>query len=838
MTVQPSAGRLYASVRRHAYSICFLLLAFLTAVLLGFFLFVSHRQTGRTIAINSANEANVLASQLEAALRRIDATSDLIGQHLIPELRAGHFSPQAIRHATSHLQTLCRAFPEIRGHAFYDAEGRLVFSSNPDEAPASIADQPYFLQSKQFPTEGLHFSQTLLAKPLIMIASQAVLAADGSFQGLIVTPIDLGFFESLFAQMDVGRDGAVGIRRNDTSALVLRWPPMPSKLNSPAEDIPPQRLIERGIFKGVIRYPGITDGVDRIFAFHCLTPSPFYVLVGRGASEQFADWRRMAGITTTLTAMGLLVMGLFIKRMRNSKQRLHLSEQHYQAIIENQPDAVCRWLPDTTLTFTNSKYAELCGFAEEESLLGRRWIEMVPTAERPAILAAHAQLMASGVPLSRESLSVLDNGTSRHIHWMEAPLLDSSGRCVEVQSVGRDITELRRSEAERQRLHTQLIQAQKMEAIGTLAGGIAHDFNNILGAIIGYTEIALDACPPDSAVARDLTNVLNAGYRAVDLVKQILAFSRQTVTERTTLLPAPIVKEAVKLLRPTLPSTIAIETRIDDAGRSILADPVQIQQIVMNLCTNAFHAMETTGGTLTITLADRDIAVDEIPDQAKVLPGPFVELTVADTGTGIAPEIRDKIFEPFFTTKSVSKGTGMGLSIIHGIVTSYQGLLSCDSTPGQGTCFRVLLPASTPADEAERETAERALPGRERILFVDDEPILAELGQTMLERLGYQATACTDSTVALAAFRNHPDLFDAVVTDHTMPGLTGMEMARQMLAIRPDLPIVLCTGYSSLVTKDAVLAAGIKGFAFKPLPRKELAALLRQVLDASDRPAA
>ena len=824
-------NRARSPLRKHAYLTYFVLLTSLTLVLLGFFLFISYRQTEQTIAISSANEAHVLASQMEAALRRIQATSDVVAHNLLPEALAAQFSPDAIAHANNHLQALCRSFPEVRGHRYYDAEGRLVFTSDPATTEGSIADHPYFQQIRQQPRQELFFSETLPTTPLTLVASQAVLADDGTFLGLVVTPIDLGFFEDLFARMDVGSEGMISIRRSDTSRLVVRWPVVPKMLNNPAKDIPPQQQIERGTAQGVVRYVGATDGVDRTFAFHSVAPFPFYVLVGRATAEQFAGWRKMAAITSALTVIGLVLLGLFLARLKDSEQRLRRSEHHYQAIVESQHDAVCRWRPDTTLTFANSKYVEMCATNGEETLVGHRWIELIPVEERAAILAGHALLMASPAPQSRESIVRLKDGSGRHIHWVDVPLLDAAGHCVEVQSVGRDLTELRQSEAEQQRLHNQLIHAQKMEAIGTLAGGIAHDFNNILGAIIGYTEMALDGCPPDSVVARDLGNVLKASQRAVALVKQILAFSRQAASERSTLAPALIVKEAVQLLRPTLPSTIAIVEAIEANARSIHADPVQIQQIVMNLCTNAFHAMEQTGGTLTIALKNRELCREELRDHPEVQPGTFVELAISDTGTGIPPEIRDKIFEPYFTTKEVGKGTGMGLSIIHGIVTSSRGVLTCESAPGTGTTFRIALPAIDEEGPAEIGLVEEAVPGKEHILFVDDEPLLVELGKTMLERLGYEVTACTGSAEALATFRAHPARFDAVVTDQTMPGMTGLEMAGHMLALRPAVPILLCTGYSSLVSEETALAMGIKGFALKPLTQKELSALLRAILD-------
>jgi CheY-like chemotaxis protein len=370
-----------------------------------------------------------------------------------------------------------------------------------------------------------------------------------------------------------------------------------------------------------------------------------------------------------------------------------------------------------------------------------------------------------------------------------------------------------------------------MEAIGTLAGGIAHDFNNILGAVLGYTEMARDASPAGSAIAHDLDKVLEAGRRATNLVKQILAFSRQASTERVPLKPVHLVKEALKLLRPALPSTITIKQHLDTATRAILADPTQVHQIVMNLCTNAYHAMEQTGGILEITLKNCELSPQDLPPPSAMPAGSFVVLSIADTGPGIAPAIRSKIFEPYFTTKEVGKGTGMGLSIVHGIVTAMGGFVTCEGEPGKGSIFHVYFPASEQEAAAATKPVETVLAGQERILFIDDEEMLAEMGKIMLERLGYEVTVHTGSREALAAFQSQPEQFDAVITDQTMPGLTGVELAGRMLRIRPDIPIILCTGYSNLVNEEQAKALGIKGFIMKPMTKKDIAQLLRVVLE-------
>lgn len=391
------------------------------------------------------------------------------------------------------------------------------------------------------------------------------------------------------------------------------------------------------------------------------------------------------------------------------------------------------------------------------------------------------------------------------------------------------------ADEEKKKLQSQLLHAQKMEAIGTLAGGIAHDFNNILGAILGYAEMAQEDSEPGSKVSDDLDRVIEAGNRAAGLVKQILAFSRQKVSESVPLDPQHIIIEAVKLLRPSLPSTIAITQQLSNHIHTIIADPTQIHQIVMNLCTNAFHAMEKTGGTLGIRLENRELAAQDTQPYPGTEPGQFVVLSISDTGPGISSEFRDRIFDPYFTTKGIGKGTGMGLAIVHGISKSLGGFVTCESTLGQGTVFRVFFPATLTEAAPALATSTEIIPtGKEHVLYVDDEKILTELGQTMLERLGYQVTLCADSNAALSLIQENPCKFDILITDQTMPGMTGFDLARHVLQIRPNLPIILCTGYSNLVDEETARQAGIRGFIMKPLAKKHLAELLAKIKNESN----
>lgn len=395
----------------------------------------------------------------------------------------------------------------------------------------------------------------------------------------------------------------------------------------------------------------------------------------------------------------------------------------------------------------------------------------------------------------------------------------------------REIAERKLAEEQRQKLETQLQQSQKMEAIGTLAGGIAHDFNNILGAIIGYAEMIKGDCPDDSSLFHDIDQVLQAANRAKDLVRQILTFSRQAEANKIPVEPSLIIKEAIKLLRSSIPTTIAIVQDIDANAGFVLADPTQIHQILLNLCTNAFHAMEKEGGTLTISLHKKALSLYEPGRESTILSKKFLQLSVRDTGEGIDPKIQEKIFDPYFTTKEVGKGTGMGLAMVHGIVQSCGGFINCVSRLGEGTVFHINLPSFEDHASQENDSKEPVPQGTEHILLIDDEEILLDMSKIMLERLGYQVTAEKDGADAVATFEKQPELFDIVITDQTMPGMTGVDLSRRILQIQPGMPIILCTGYSSLISKEQAHAMGIKGFAMKPLARKDIAVLIRKLLD-------
>ncbi|MDA8137139.1 MAG: PAS domain S-box protein [Desulfobacteraceae bacterium] len=395
------------------------------------------------------------------------------------------------------------------------------------------------------------------------------------------------------------------------------------------------------------------------------------------------------------------------------------------------------------------------------------------------------------------------------------------------------IERIKEAEAAKREAESQLNRAQHLQAIGTLAGGIAHDFNNILYGVIGYTQLALDDAPKGSQLEDNLTEILQGSKRAKELVSQILTFSRQDDTEKKPIRPAPLVKEALKLLRASIPATIEIQSRISPRTETILANPTQLHQIVMNLCTNAAHAMQPQGGLLRVEMENVTLETEEPALHGSVKPGIYVRLRVKDNGTGMPASILNRIFEPFFTTKSQGEGTGMGLAVVLGVAQSHDGAIRVHSEPGKGSQFEILLPVAARSAE-ESEESEQPLPkGTERILFVDDEKPIIQMGHQMLTKLGYHVTTCQNPMEALELFRSKANDFDLVITDLTMPKLKGTKLAQHLIHIKPELPIILCTGYGDEITDEQIKEVGIRELMLKPILRQHLAVTIRQALDAN-----
>lgn len=489
----------------------------------------------------------------------------------------------------------------------------------------------------------------------------------------------------------------------------------------------------------------------------------------------------------------------------------------FQSILNSIPDGVVVMDPSGKIRQANPALCRMFGYSNEE-LAG---LDPSVLYENNCAIFRHDDF-----PTTWCRRFVRKDGRVFLGETLNSEIRDDQGGLLGTLELIRDVSERLKVIRQQRQLEEQLRQSQKMAAIGTLAGGIAHDFNNLLAAILGYAELALLKLPPGGALQREIRQILKAGGKASELVNQILAFSRKETTKRIPIQPGVLIKEVIKLLLGTIPSTITIRERIAATDRMILANPTQLHQVVMNLCTNAFHAMEEQGGEMTLSLESVRKLLREKEEERE-----WIRISVADNGCGIEPATLERIFEPYFTTKPSGKGTGMGLAVVHGIVESHGGRIEVKSTVGQGTTVQVYFPVVAGVEAQRPRKEEQSLVGGdESILVVDDEQMVADYLKGFLEQLGYRITICNDGSSALALFEHNPQAFDLVITDQTMPGKTGFEMARNMLALRPDLPIILCSGYSSALSPEWVAKAGIREFMMKPVSLHDLAPVIRAVL--------
>ncbi|MDD4953012.1 MAG: ATP-binding protein, partial [Desulfovibrionaceae bacterium] len=513
---------------------------------------------------------------------------------------------------------------------------------------------------------------------------------------------------------------------------------------------------------------------------------------------------------------------LDIDRRIKVLQDLRASEEKYRLLFEE--DVAGNFVADARgrILSCNNAFARMFGFPGQEEA---KALEVFgPRLESPPGAAVLEMVKARGRIENLETSFGRGRDKVLALCSCEAASADDGRGVEEIRGYFFDITE-------RKRLEEQLRLAQKMEALGTLAGGIAHDFNNILGVIMGYAEIIREGADKGTGLGRRVDEIIRAGNRARDLVNQILNFSRQGPQERRSLKAAPLIKEALKLLRASLPVDIEIETRITAKDDGITADPTQVHQILLNLCANAAHAMKGSGGRLGVTLADVG-EQDEVQPPAELGQGRwYLRLTISDTGHGMDQEVLDRIFDPFFSTKKPGEGTGMGLAVVHGIVKSHGGAVTVRSEPGKGSEFHVFLPKAAGLKRPALPPRPVLVPSQGKVLFVDDEKPLVDIGQEMLTGFGFEVVARTSSVEALEAFRFRPDDFDLVVTDQYMPNMTGLELAQEILKIRPDIPIILCTGFSEAASYERIRSMGVSDFVMKPILKHELIESIARLLN-------
>jgi PAS domain S-box-containing protein len=522
---------------------------------------------------------------------------------------------------------------------------------------------------------------------------------------------------------------------------------------------------------------------------------------------------------------GIIGVTRDITERKQMEEALQHSEERYRSLVENTIYGFfIHEIPSGRFLFLNQRACELYGYTMQEGLELTVWD--VLSSEDHERIKNRIQARVKGKRLGRDIqtyTAVRKDGSTFRLE-VSSSLIIFQDRSA-VQGIFRDVTE-------QEHLEHQLREAHKMEAIGTLAGGIAHDFNNILSSILGYTELALDDVEKETSLEDSLQEIYTAGKRARDLVKQILAFARRSEEERKPIRVDHIAKEALKLIRSAIPVTIEIRQQFESQSL-IMGNASQMNQFFMNLFTNAAHAMEDTGGILEVSLKDVIIDLSFTKSDIELEPGNYVKIRVSDTGKGIPQDIMNSIFEPYFTTKAPGEGTGMGLAMVHGIIESYGGRITVESKIGEGTVFTIYLPITKKRYFYQTYKDEDLPHGTERVLLIDDELPIVRMQSRILEGLGYHTSVRTSSVETLELFRIKPNDFDLVITDMTMPNMTGDHLAVELMKIRPDIPIILCTGYSKMISEEKAEKIGIKAFVYKPIIKADLAKTVRKILDES-----
>jgi PAS domain S-box-containing protein len=702
----------------------------------------------------------------------------------------------------------------VEGLYITDAQGALLYSSRPlppdivsaqDRALTFIDDRPVVVMSREVQT-------------------------GGRFAGKVSTLVDLAEFQQLYDAIELTAGNTIGLLRDD-GILLARRPPTPDAIGKTFPELSQARDAQAARKQEATLMVSPLDGRPRFVAVASVRNFPFLVMTTRDETVALGPWSEQAVHsavrTVVLSLLGALVIAALVRQLaRADAGEQALREQ--AALLDLTRDTVFVRDMNDVITYWNRGAEDVYGWSKPEAL-GRKSHELMQTVFPAPLEEIHAVLSHTGY-WEGELVHTRRDGTSVIVASRWSLQRDDNGRPRAVLETNNDITGRKHAEAEKARLEAELRRSQKMEAIGTLAGGIAHDFNNILGAILGYGELAQRKAGEGSAIRDPLDQVMQAGNRGKRLVEHILAFSRSGVGERVPVHVQSVVEETLEILTASLTGGVRLEKTLRGADAAVVGDATQLHQVTMNLCTNAVQAMPE-GGVLTVTLDRVEIADRRMLSHGTLPPGAYVRLQVSDTGSGIPPTVLERIFDPFFTTKGVGEGTGLGLSLVHGIVADFGGAIDVSTREGAGTTFAVWLPASgeTAAPLAD---AAGALPhgNGEAVMVVDDERPLVALAEETLAELGYDPAGFDSSLAALAAFRAEPQRYDLVLTDETMPELTGTELAREIRQLRADVPIVLMSGYSGPHLTERAHAAGVCDILRKPLVGRDIAESLARAL--------
>ena len=781
------------------------------------------------------NTARILGGYTEGTLRSVDVLLRDVSESY------SRIDPTArIPDVDAALAGRVEGLTQIVALSVTDAQGVVRYRSGPynREAPIELADRSYFIAQRDNPSLGLFVSEPVVTKGerrSAIALSRRLRSDSGQFVGMVSATIDLDKFQQFYHQIQLGPQSAVILLRDD-GTLVVREPPL-------ATSVGKKFAVLVGLPSDhATRMLSPIDGTPRFVALAHVAGLPFVVAVAREEGAILDRWReealRVAIQDLVVSAViALAIFGLVrqLRRVEVGERALRESEERYALAMEGANEGhFDRTIPEGG-GFLSPTMKQLLGLSADVSPSSRAdALVNVHPEDRDGVDAAFQALVDGRTNIYDVEYRVRQaDGAWHWIHVRGRSLPDGEGKPTRLVGSAIDVTERKRAEAEKDRLEMELRRSQKLEAMGTLAGGIAHDFNNILGAILGYGELAQKSATQGSAVRRYLDNVMHAAGRAKALVERILAFSRSGVGDGAPVNVQAAIGETLDLLVPSLPGRVRLERKLDTGDTAVIADATQLHQVVMNLCTNAVQAMPA-GGLLEVRLERVDVHERRCVFHGELAPGPYVRLCVRDTGTGIDPKVLDRMFDPFFTTKGVGAGTGLGLSLVHGIVSDVGGAIDVTTELDQGTTFTIWLPVAGSAPPPTAEV-EHELPrgNGEVVMVVDDEPSLVALAEEMLAQLGYEPVGFGSGIAASKAFAEDPKRFDVVLTDEMMPELSGIGLAREIHRIRPDLPIVIMSGYVHGVDSAIARSTGVGEILRKPLQSRDIADALARVLPRS-----
>ncbi len=780
-----------------------------------------------------ANMANALAEQTASTLQAVDLL--LLDTARWYRSDSSGIPPERIN---TVLQDLTAGVQQVRQVMIVDAQGNQRYGSRGSAPPGhNVSDRSYFIAQRDGTAAGLFMSEPLVTRSEgrgALILSRRLDDGKGRFGGVVTAVVDLSDLGQYYRVVKLGTGSAIQLVRND-GTLLARNPPTPDAVG---------RKFPALVTAPTTPASGLVDPIDGQREFIAVAPvrnAPMSIAVTRDTAAALRPWRdetiRTGVRTLIITLLGAFTIAVLLRQIRRvaaGERALRESEERYALAMEAANEGHWDWIAATDRLFLSSKMKALYGFSADSEITSRSaWLAQIDIHpdDRPRFESALKDHFEGITPRYECEYRVRQpDGEWRWLHARGHCLRDSAGRPVRFIGSTNDVNAQKLAQTNKERLEAQLRQSQKMEAIGTLAGGIAHDFNNILGAILGYGELAHQHSAEGSPLRRYLDNVMHAAERAQMLVERILGFSRSGLGDRAPVNVQFVIEETLELLEASLPAGIRLESRIEAGNSAVIGDATYLHQVAMNLCTNAVQAMES-GGVLRVTLDRAEVKEHRTLSRGSLVPGRYVRLTVSDTGVGIPPAVLERMFDPFFTTKGVGQGTGLGLSLVHGIVIDFGGAIDVTSTAGEGTSFEIWLPVAgetaMPVAEADRKPPHG---NGETVMIVDDERPLVALAEEITAQLGYEPVGFDSSSAALKAFRETPQRFDAVLTDEAMPDLVGIELAREIRRLRPTVPIILMSGYGGTQLTNRAAEIGVNEVLRKPLHRRDLAEALARAL--------